>query len=120
MINYCRAWVPHFELHTGLLSNLIYGKAMTAKDKIVWTKEAEKQFVAIKQLLISDSVLAFPRYDCELTQTVDCREGSMTSVLTPVSRWPIIPPVLMRWHKQCPCVCSQWWLHHGLWRILPV
>ena len=82
IIKYCRAWVPHFPLHTGLLSDLIYGKAMTAKDKIVWTREAEKQFVAIKQLLISDTVLAFPRYDRVFTQTVDCSEGFMTSVLT--------------------------------------
>jgi hypothetical protein len=55
---------------------------MTAKDKIVWTSKVDKQFVTIKQLLISDAALAFPRYDREFTQTVDCREGFMTSVLT--------------------------------------
>lgn len=82
MINYCRAWIPHFALHTGKLSELIYGKAMAAKDKIKWTDEAENQFVNIKKILTSSSVLAFPRYDRPFTQTVDCREGFMTSVLT--------------------------------------
>lgn len=82
MINYCRAWIPHFPLHTGKLSELIYGKAMAAKDKIKWTDEAENQFVNIKKLLTSSSVLAFPRHDRPFTQTVDCREGFMTSVLT--------------------------------------
>ena len=40
------------------------------------------QFVNIKKSLTSSSVLAFPRYDRPFTQTVDCREGFMTSPLT--------------------------------------
>lgn len=82
MINYCRAWIPHFALQTGKLSELIYGKAMAAREKIAWTREAEEQFTSIKKLLTSSTVLAFPRYDRPFTQTVDCREGFMTSVLT--------------------------------------
>ena len=60
MINYCCAWIPHFALHTGRLSELIYGKAMAAKDKTEWTEEAEKPFLNIKKLMTSSTVLGIP------------------------------------------------------------
>ena len=55
---------------------------MAAHDKIKWTKETEEAFVRLKQILRGSSVLGLPNYEKPFVQTVDCREGFMTSVLT--------------------------------------
>ena len=55
---------------------------MAAHDSLHWTPEAEDAFIRIKQLLVSSSMLGLPDYSETFFQTVDCRNGFMTSVLT--------------------------------------
>lgn len=54
---------------------------MAASDKIKWTKNTEVLFSQLKQQLVSSSVLALPNSEKPFVQTVDCKNGFMTSVL---------------------------------------
>ena len=82
MTNFCRAWIPNYAEVANPLSKLIYGEQMSAHDKIKWTTETEEAFVRLKQTLTGSSVLGLPNCEKPFVQTVDCREGFMTSVLT--------------------------------------
>lgn len=54
---------------------------MAMSDKIRWTPAAEKQFSELKAELMASTVLSLPDYSKPFTQTVDCRDGFMPSVL---------------------------------------
>lgn len=82
MINFCRSWISNYALLTAPLAALLYDTPLAASDPIVRTAEAGKAFVKIKQLLVSSAVLGLPDYSKTFLQTVDCKEGYMTSVLT--------------------------------------
>ncbi len=82
MTNFCRSWIPNYAEHTASLSKLIYDKPMAAHEALTWTQEAEEAFVNIKKLITSSSVLGLPDYSKPFVQTVDCKNGFMTSVLT--------------------------------------
>lgn len=82
MTNYCRAWVPDYAERSQPLLDLIYTESLKMSDKLTWTKEALEAFESLKQYLVSTSVLAIPDYSKLFTQTVDCKNGFMTSVLT--------------------------------------
>lgn len=82
MINFCRSWISNYATITAPLLDLMYGTPLSAADVLKWTPEAEGAFVKIKQLLVSTAVLGLPDYSKTFTQTVDCKDGYMTSVLT--------------------------------------
>ena len=55
---------------------------MAVSDHLTWTPEADNDFVEIKRVLVGSAVLGLPDYTKQFTQTVDCKEGHMTSALT--------------------------------------
>lgn len=63
MTSYCRQWIPNYAEIKVPLAAIAHGKGLTAKDKIVWTLEAEKAFVDLKLVLPSPSILGLP--DCK-------------------------------------------------------
>ncbi|XP_014823266.1 PREDICTED: uncharacterized protein LOC106903790 isoform X2 [Poecilia mexicana] len=81
LCNYCRAWIPHYAEKTQALQDLIHGTPMAMTDKIIWNPEAEKSFIELKQALMQATTLILPNYKKTFVQTVDCRNGFMTSVL---------------------------------------
>jgi len=82
LANYCRSWVIGYAQLTQPLNDLIYGEPMTASEKIKWTDSAEDAFCKLKQTLAGSGTLALPNYTKPFFQTVDCREGFMTSMLS--------------------------------------
>ena len=54
---------------------------MALSDKIAWNKDGEKSFDILKQTLVQTTTLVLPDYSKPFVQTVDCKEGFMTSVL---------------------------------------
>uniref|UniRef100_A0A1A7X1Y1 Uncharacterized protein n=1 Tax=Iconisemion striatum TaxID=60296 RepID=A0A1A7X1Y1_9TELE len=81
LANYCRQYIPHYAEKTQSLLELIHGQQLAMTDKITWNDKAENDFVRLKQDIHQSSTLLLPDYDKPFTQTVDCREGFMTSVL---------------------------------------
>ena len=76
IINFCRSWISNYAFVTAPLSALIYNTPLAATDSLVWTPEADEEFLKIKQLLVSSSVLGLPDYSKPFVQTVDCKEVS--------------------------------------------
>ena len=60
----------------------MYETPLRMSDTLEWNEEAEIAFCNLKQTLPGTAVLALPDYDKPFSQTVDCRGGFMTSVLT--------------------------------------
>lgn len=54
---------------------------MGMKDKLTRTPQADKAFETLKRALFETSVLALPDYSKSFVQTVDYKNGLMTSVL---------------------------------------
>ncbi|XP_023808656.1 uncharacterized protein LOC101166204 isoform X1 [Oryzias latipes] len=81
LCNYCRMWIPNYAEIAAPLQELIYEAPMAAYDKIKWTEQGVKAFCELKQALARTTVLALPDYSKPFSQTVDCRDGFMTSVL---------------------------------------
>uniref|UniRef100_A0A1A8SB57 ribonuclease H n=1 Tax=Nothobranchius rachovii TaxID=451742 RepID=A0A1A8SB57_9TELE len=81
LVNYCRQYIPHYAEKTQPLSEMIHGQQMEMNDKISWTPLTEAAFVNLKQDIHSSTTLILPDYSKPFTQTVDCRNGFMTSVL---------------------------------------
>ncbi|XP_060922638.1 uncharacterized protein LOC132996313 [Limanda limanda] len=81
MTSYCRQWIPHYAEIEAPLSAIVYGKGLTANNRVTWTTEAEKAFVDLKLAMQSPPTLGLPDCTRRFTQTVDERGGYMTSVL---------------------------------------
>ena len=82
MTNYCRSWVSDYAERTQPLLDIMYTESINMSQTLQWTEAADKAFIDIKQCLVNSGVLALPRYDRPFIQTVDCKNGFMTSVLT--------------------------------------
>ena len=82
LTNYCRSWVCNYAEITAPLQQLMYESPLRMSDTLEWNEEAEIAFCNLKQTLAGTAVLALPDYDKPFSQTVDCRGGFMTSVLT--------------------------------------
>lgn len=80
MTNFCRLWIPNYSIITRPIQDLIKN-SLTLSDKVEWTQTAEKAFTDIKQQLVGSQVLSLPNYSKTFIQTVDCKNGHMTSVL---------------------------------------
>ena len=81
LCNYGRAWIAHYAEKTQPLLSLIHDTLMALYHKITWNKDAEKSFDILKQALVPTTTLVLPDYSELFLQTVDCKEGFMTSVL---------------------------------------
>ncbi|XP_062421340.1 uncharacterized protein LOC119202433 isoform X3 [Pungitius pungitius] len=81
MCSYCRSFIPNYSQMEQPLSNLIHGKNLTAHDKIIWTEEGHAAFTQMKYALQTPPTLGLPNPNKPFTQTVDERQGCMTSVL---------------------------------------
>ncbi|XP_062419418.1 uncharacterized protein LOC119228347 isoform X2 [Pungitius pungitius] len=81
MCSYCRSFIPNYSQMEQPLSNLIHGKNLTAHDKIIWTEEGLAAFTQMKCALQTPPTLGLPNPNKPFTQTVDERQGCMTSVL---------------------------------------
>nr|XP_049574037.1 uncharacterized protein LOC125967226 [Syngnathus scovelli] len=82
LCNYCRAWVPFYAEMAQPLIEVAHGQLLALKDKITWTPEAEEAFTKLKMALVQTTNLILPDYSKRFMQTVDCKDGFMTSVLT--------------------------------------
>lgn len=82
MANFCRTWIPNYLVLTAPLVQAIHGEPMAPQDDIQWNEENETAFTELKRTLTSTSVLGLPNYEKPFEQTVDSRDGHMTSVLT--------------------------------------
>lgn len=57
---------------------------MVVREKITWTWEGEQAFEQVNRALVSSTVLALPNSEKTFIQTVDSKNGYMTSVLLQV------------------------------------
>ncbi|XP_031695604.1 uncharacterized protein LOC116377972 isoform X2 [Anarrhichthys ocellatus] len=81
MCSYCRSFIPNYSQMEQPLSSLIHGKNLTAHDKIILSKEGHSAFTQMKCALQTPPTLGLPDPNKPFTQTVDERQGCMTSVL---------------------------------------
>ena len=81
LVNFCRQWIMDYAETTQPLLNLIYTEDLPLTAKLTWNDTAEEAFVETKQKIASSSAIGFPNYDKPFIQTVDCKNGFMTSVL---------------------------------------
>ena len=82
MTNFCRCWISNYAAITAPLTALINDSPMAASNPLTWTPTADNAFVEIKRVLVGSALLGLPDYDKVFSQTVDCKDGHMTSVLT--------------------------------------
>lgn len=81
MCSYCRTFIPNYAIEESPLSTLAHGKGLQPHDKLTWTSEAEKAFENLKILLQTSPTLGLPDPERNFVQTVDEKNGFMTSVL---------------------------------------
>ena len=77
MCSYCRQFISNYAILEAPLASLIHGKGLQAQHKITWTLEVEQSFTELK-LALQNTPTAWPY---QTTQTVDEKDGCMTSVL---------------------------------------
>ncbi|GBM87265.1 Transposon Ty3-G Gag-Pol polyprotein [Araneus ventricosus] len=63
------------------LHDLLKGKAKKAKSVIAWSVEAKTAFQACKDLLVQSTILAYPKYDAQLSLVTDASETAIGTVL---------------------------------------
>ncbi|KAL6455319.1 hypothetical protein MHYP_G00362390, partial [Metynnis hypsauchen] len=78
--SYCRSFVPSYAELEAPLRDIIPTKH-GSHTHLVWTAEAEKAFCELKLALQQVPALGIPNPDRPFTQTVDEKNGCMTSVL---------------------------------------
>ena len=81
MCSYCRLLISNYAILEAPLASLIHGKGLQAQHKITWTLEVEQSFTELKLALQSIPTLGLPDPTKRFTQTVDEKDGCMTSVL---------------------------------------
>ena len=81
MCSYCRQFIPNYAALEAPLSSMIHGKGLTPSSAVQWTTEAEQAFTDLKLALQSTPTLGLPDPTRPFTQTVDEKDGCMTSVL---------------------------------------
>ncbi|XP_043118057.1 uncharacterized protein LOC122361319 [Puntigrus tetrazona] len=81
MCSYCRTFIPNYAIEESPLSALAHGKRLQPHDKLTWTPEAEKAFERLKMLLQTSPSLGLPDPERNFVQTVDEKNGFMSSVL---------------------------------------
>ncbi len=81
MCSYCRTFIPNYAIEESPPSALAHGKGLQPHDKLTWTSEAEKAFENLKILLQTSPTLGLPDPERNFVQTVDEKNGFMTSVL---------------------------------------
>ncbi|XP_027142002.1 protein NYNRIN-like [Larimichthys crocea] len=81
MCSYCRQFIPNYAELEAPLGALIYGKGLQSSDRLTWTHDATQAFTDLKLLLQSTPTLGLPDPLRPFTQTVDEKNGCMTSVL---------------------------------------
>lgn len=79
LCSYCRTFVPNFSELSKPLTALTHSKTMSAP--VLWNPEAEEAFSALKLALQTPPTLGLPDPSKPFVQTVDERNGCMTSVL---------------------------------------
>lgn len=81
LCSYCRAFIPNYSVMEAQLSAIAHGKNLHPHDEVTWTPEAEQAFFELKQALMSPPTLGIPDPTKPFIQTVDEKEGCMSSVL---------------------------------------
>ncbi len=81
MCSHCRTFIPNYAIEESPPSALAHGKGLQPHDKLTWTSEAEKAFDNLKILLQTSPNLGLPDPERNFVQTVDEKNGFMTSVL---------------------------------------
>lgn len=81
MCSYCRQFILNYAILEAPLASLIHGNSLQSQDKITWTPEAEQSFTELKLALQTTPTLGLPDPTRPFTQTVDEKNGCMTSVL---------------------------------------
>ncbi len=81
MCSHCRTFIPNYAIEESPPSALAHRKGLQPHDKLTWTSEAEKAFKNLKILLQTSPNLGLPDPERNFVQTVDEKNGFMTSVL---------------------------------------
>ncbi|XP_065150387.1 uncharacterized protein [Paramisgurnus dabryanus] len=84
MTSYCRTFIANYSEMQQPLHDMIYEKPLAPSEKVEWTEKAERAFVELKQTLQQAPTLGLPdqkKKKKPFIQTVDERNGCMTSVL---------------------------------------
>ncbi len=81
MCSYCRTFIPNYAIMESLLRNMAHQRHLQAHDKVSWTPEGLTAFENLKAALQSPPTLGLPDVTRPFTQTVDERDGCVTSVL---------------------------------------
>ncbi len=81
MCSHCRTFISNYAIEESPPSALAHRKGLQPHDKLTWTSEAEKAFENLKILLQTSPTLGLPDPERNFVQTVDEKNGFMTSVL---------------------------------------
>ena len=79
---------------------------LKVKSKFVWTNDAEKAFVDLKEVLASDAVLTIADYSKPFVLFVDASNVAVSAVLAQRNELDIFMPITCMSKKLTKCQCN--------------
>ncbi|GBM26158.1 hypothetical protein AVEN_196985-1 [Araneus ventricosus] len=81
MLNFYHRFLKNAASVQACLHDLVKGKAKKDKSVIAWSVEAKIAFQACKDVLVQSTILAYPKYDAQLSLVTDASETAIGAVL---------------------------------------
>ncbi|GBM45846.1 Retrovirus-related Pol polyprotein from transposon 412 [Araneus ventricosus] len=81
MLNFYHKFLKNQAGVQACLHDLVKGKAKKSKSVIAWSVEVKTAFQACKDLLVQSTILAYPKYDAQLSLVTDASETAIGTLL---------------------------------------